>query len=289
MLLKNVHPYVRQVIVGEITARTEYDVFFKLKTPDSRLYYIIGGSGKIIVEGEEYAAESGTIVLFRGGTEYSWNPAPTSYIKYLAVNFDYTDDYSHISGSYHPVHAEMFAESALLATPAITDAKELDQPIVIPRSRIGESPFRALLMEYSMGGELSEHILSSMLKSLLLTIVREQRESGGELATATLAADVLKYLQENYSHQINYETLGAHFHMSPIYLNRVFRQHLRTSLHEYLLNYRISAASAMLRSSNATVKEIALSVGFTDVAHFSKSFKRITGHSPKSYRVGSFL
>jgi AraC-like DNA-binding protein len=55
------------------------------------------------------------------------------------------------------------------------------------------------------------------------------------------------------------------------------------------LNYRITAAAAMLRSESSTVKEIAHAVGFTDVAHFSKSFKRIMGHSPKSYRVGAFI
>ena len=135
-----------------------------------------------------------------------------------------------------------------------------------------------------MRGELSAPILSARLKLLILSIVRELRQSEAR-ATIGLAARILEYVQENYREQISYDTLGEHFHMSPIYLNRIFKKHLKVSLHEYLLNYRISAAETMLRSSGATVKEIAHSSGFADVSHFSKSFKRITGYSPKDYRT----
>lgn len=284
MLLSEMQPFVRHVVIGKISARNESDVFFKLKTPDCRLYLIVGGQGRMIIGGDVYEAKAGTVVLFRAGTEYSWNPEPSGYIEYIAVNFDYTDEYSYILRSYHPVHSELFSESSILKSPRFDDASELDTPIVIPHSSLGESRFRAALMEYSMGGELSSSILSAHLKLLILSIVREVRQSEAR-ATIGLAASILEYVQENYRDQISYETLGEHFHMSPIYLNRIFKKHLKASLHEYLLNYRISAAETMLRSSGATVKEVAHSSGFTDVAHFSKSFKRITGYSPKDYRT----
>ena len=284
MLLKNIDPFVRHVVLGKISAKTENDVFFKLKTPDTRLYCILGGRGKIIIDKEVHEAEAGTVVLFRGGTEYSWNPVPSSYIEYIAVNFDYTAEHSHIVRSYHPVHSELFLDESVLSSPHFEDATELDSPIVIPKSSVGEARFRALLMEYSMGGELSASILSSMLKSLLLTLVRESRQSVAK-ATISLASAILEYIQEHYRDEISYEALGEQFHMSPIYLNRIFKKHLKTSVHEYLLNYRINAAEAMLRSTSLAVKEIALAVGFADVSHFSKSFKRITGYSPKEYRT----
>ena len=284
MLLKDMEPFVRHVVNGRLNAKTENDVFFKLKTPDTRLYYILGGRGKMIIDKIPYEAEVGTVVLFRGGTEYSWNPVPSSYIEYIAVNFDYTHEHSHIVSSYHPIHSELFHDEAVLSSPDFEDAPETRQPMIIPASSIRESRFRALLMDYSMGGELSAPILSSMLKWLLLTVVRESRQKGAKAAIG-LVSGVLEYIRENYADEISYDTLGEHFHLSPIYLNRVFRKHLKTSIHEYLLKYRINAAEDMLRSTSLAVKEIAPAVGFADVAHFSKSFKRITGYSPRDYRT----
>lgn len=284
MLLSEMQPFVRHVVLSKMSAKNENDVFFKLKTPDCRLYFIVGGRGRMIIGENSYEVEAGTVVLFRAGTEYSWNPEPSGCIEYIAVNFDYTDDYSYILRSYHPVHSELFSEDSILQSPRFDDAPELKAPIIIPRFSQSVSQFRTILMEYSMRGELSAPILSARLKLLILSIVRELRQSEAR-ATIGLAARILEYVQENYREQISYDTLGEHFHMSPIYLNRIFKKHLRVSLHEYLLNYRISAAETMLRSSGAGVKEVAHSSGFTDVAHFSKSFKRITGYSPKDYRT----
>ena len=124
------------------------------------------------------------------------------------------------------------------------------------------------------------------LKALLVGIVREsrQRREGGTVGGIGLASQIVKYLQKNYMNQVDYEVLWQEFHMNPIYLNRVFKKYIKTSIHDYILGYRILMAMDMLRWSNASVNEIAQAVGFRDIPHFSKSFKRITGYSPKDYR-----
>lgn len=69
------------------------------------------------------------------------------------------------------------------------------------------------------------------------------------------------------------------------YLFKLFKKELGLSVQNYINQCRISKASAMLGSSNMTIKDIAYSVGYTDQLYFSKVFKKHLGVSPTDYRI----
>jgi AraC-like DNA-binding protein len=55
--------------------------------------------------------------------------------------------------------------------------------------------------------------------------------------------------------------------------------------HEHLLQLRVSRAQALLSDRHLTVSEVAYSVGFNDLSHFDRTFRRIVGRSPTEYRT----
>ena len=68
------------------------------------------------------------------------------------------------------------------------------------------------------------------------------------------------------------------------YLYRLFKEETGTSVIGYINQCRIRRACTMLSSSTAQVKDVALSVGFSDQLYFSKVFKKINGITPTEYR-----
>ena len=56
------------------------------------------------------------------------------------------------------------------------------------------------------------------------------------------------------------------------------------SPHEYLIEYRISQAKNMLKTTSLSISEIAEKVGYSDSLAFSKVFKNHIGISPKTFR-----
>lgn len=286
MLFKDISPFVRHAVMGTLSSQTVYDVFFKLRTIDCRLFWILGGDGEIQIEDRSYTLQKGTVILFNAGVSYAWRPQVGGSIDYIAINFDYTRAHTHLKTPYHPIHSEMFPEESLLGHELFSDAEELNVPVVLRTSALRESQFRQLVTEFFTGADYSEENLSAMLKMILIGIARELNVNR-ENATgsgAELTRQIIQYVQKNYKDPISYQTLGEVFHMSPIYMNRVFKRYLKMSLHEYLFHYRINIAMELLRSSNIPVKEIAQAVGFVDFPHFSKSFKKLTGRSPSVYR-----
>lgn len=286
MLLKDITPFVRQAVAGTMSSKNVDDVFFKLRSIDCRLFWISGGNGEIQIEDQHYPLQRGTVILFNAGVEYAWRPHIGSAIEYIAINFDYTWSHPHLKTPFHPAHADVFREESILMHEAFSDAEEMNRPIVLQTPAVRESQFRQLVSEFFTRAEYSEEILSAMLKTILISIARETRsdQKNAVGGGSELTRQIAQYVQKHYKDPISYQTLGEVFHMSPIYMNRVFKRYMKTSLHEYLFHYRINMAMELLRSSNIPVKEIAQAVGFADFPHFSKSFKKLTGRSPSVYR-----
>ena len=287
MLLREIEPFVRKALAGSLTVKNTQDVFFELQAPDSRLFYISSGEGEMIVEGTPHPLSAGTVILLYGGVRYTWCPRRDSALEYIAVNFDYTMKNSAITTSFHPMHSDEFCEEDILEVVDFIDAAVLNAPIIMNETAIRESQLRQLVTEYTIGGKYSVPLLSSMLKTIIINIVRELESVASHLSedSIILTQNVIKYIQKNYRDRISYDTLGEAFHLNPIYINRVFKRSTGSSLHAFILDYRINMAMELLRSSNIPTKDIATMVGFDDFPHFQKTFKRVTNKTPREYRL----
>jgi len=95
----------------------------------------------------------------------------------------------------------------------------------------------------------------------------------------------LVYLGRHYDQAISLEQLARQAHVSPSHLSFLFRSVLQTSFKPLLQWIRIQQARQMLLADQRQrITDVALMVGFADLSHFEKSFRRIVGQSPRDYR-----
>jgi transcriptional regulator GlxA family with amidase domain len=78
--------------------------------------------------------------------------------------------------------------------------------------------------------------------------------------------------------------LAAEAGVSPDHLNRLFHQEVGSSVRAYHQRRRVQQACAQLLDRRRALKEIADALGFGDVAHFHRSFRRVLGLTPGHYR-----
>ena len=98
----------------------------------------------------------------------------------------------------------------------------------------------------------------------------------------------LLYLGEHYAEPVSLDQLARQAHVSPSHLSFLFRSTLSTSFKPLLQRMRVDKAKELLGSgARHRITEVAMSVGFGDLSHFEKSFRRIVGQSPRDYRRGS--
>jgi AraC-like DNA-binding protein len=96
--------------------------------------------------------------------------------------------------------------------------------------------------------------------------------------------EICNEINERLAQASSLERFADKFGYSPSHLGRLFHKIVGISFSQYLTNARINQAKLMLRSSDITVNEISISLGYYDSGHFIKQFKRATGITPNTYR-----
>ncbi|MEM1181414.1 MAG: AraC family transcriptional regulator, partial [Acidobacteriota bacterium] len=96
---------------------------------------------------------------------------------------------------------------------------------------------------------------------------------------------VLALVERRYSEDIAVDDLAGEAQLSPSHFSRLFKRSLGQSPHQFLMSYRVEkAGEALLGDPARPIVQVALDAGFSDQAHFSRTFKRLVGLTPSAFR-----
>ncbi len=149
-----------------------------------------------------------------------------------------------------------------------------------------------LLPYPTLGGE---QLIKNYLEIFLINLLRDQTETmqGNDtfLPWAELSAkpieDVIAVLQSNLYHSLSIDDICAQTAYSKAYLFRIFKAKTGKTIMSYYLELKIKQAKQLLRENELSVREIAERLAFNTPDYFTKTFKRIVGLTPLSYKKRS--
>ena len=95
----------------------------------------------------------------------------------------------------------------------------------------------------------------------------------------------IQYICEHFSESITLQSVADHFFLSKEYFSFIFKQKTGFGFNEYLNQLRISQAMKLLENTNESIINIANKCGYSDSSYFTTVFKKISGISPKNYRI----
>ena len=93
-----------------------------------------------------------------------------------------------------------------------------------------------------------------------------------------------KYIKEHYAEPITLDVLATHLGLNKSYLCTIFKQATKDSFCTYTNKVRIEESKKLLRNTNQSMTDIALSVGFSSSSYFNTIFKKLEGKTPLEYR-----
>lgn len=93
----------------------------------------------------------------------------------------------------------------------------------------------------------------------------------------------MMYIRENHA-TFKLKDMSEHFHLNASYISRIFKETTHTTITETLMQIRLEKAQMLLETTNLSVSDICISIGYSDVTHFIRVFKRTTGLTPLQYR-----
>ncbi|MBN2486052.1 MAG: AraC family transcriptional regulator [Bacteroidales bacterium] len=104
---------------------------------------------------------------------------------------------------------------------------------------------------------------------------------------SNLIDNIIYFMRENIERKLTLEALSKQFNYSVSHLSAIFHASTGHSPIDYFIRLKIQKACQFLELTNMKVSQVHASLGFDDAAYFSRSFKKIMGVSPKTYRKNS--
>jgi YesN/AraC family two-component response regulator len=95
----------------------------------------------------------------------------------------------------------------------------------------------------------------------------------------------LAFIEAHLHTHLSLEKVAREAGMSKFHFCRQFKTAMGMSFREFLARRRIDRASVLLRDQKRTVTEVYLEVGFKDLSHFGRVFRRVTGQPPSRFRL----
>ncbi|MBE5869622.1 MAG: helix-turn-helix transcriptional regulator [Lachnospiraceae bacterium] len=297
-----INPFVRYI------AKTTYYMNMLVTARDCRLLYLLEGRGTFECEGRIYPLIPHTLLYYPYGIPYRISAEPDEKsMLFYTVNFDFTQDFAHITGPLSPCplsagqispelqipqHAEPIcreSQTQQFAGPIRGNTKEYDHQAILCSisgnlSPQGKAIFSKICylpnalwaencLQQIYSEEVRQNLCSHQLQSAYMSIIL--LELYRRVSTPALENPLCIRAKELIAQNLHYtnNTLAAFLNYHPYYLNDLFKKNTGITLHQYILRQRLARAYELIATTQMSIEEIALQCGFCSQSHLSHLFK----------------
>ena len=136
---------------------------------------------------------------------------------------------------------------------------------------------------YYWGVGVDEDIIKASIAALASSANKLATEQHITEGREERIVEIISFIKNDYEN-VTLDTLSEAFHLSTPYLSKYIREKSGLTFQELVRKERMRKARALLRETNQTIETIAAEVGYENVEHFNRLFKKNYGITPVQYR-----
>lgn len=163
-----------------------------------------------------------------------------------------------------------------------------EHPIYLPMSAPqGESVRDRMLYIANHSKASTLHLIGHLflfLDELIQASSARRSSSGGQLRDFYIQ-EAITYMEHNYQRELTVEELADVCKLNRSYFSKIFKESMGCPPQEFLIRMRLSKATEMMKTSSASIGDIAIRCGYPNQLHFSRAFKKRYGISPREWRL----
>lgn len=128
---------------------------------------------------------------------------------------------------------------------------------------------------------------ASELKQICIRMVRDYCQLVSNNATSgysPIVAKAIDYIHIHLSQNLSLQAIACELNVSKAYLSARFHHETGVPLTSYVISCRMDEAMRLLETGRKPIQDIALACGYSNLAYFSKTFRKEKHFSPSAYR-----
>lgn len=238
------------------------------------IYYLVSGERRYFIKDRTYQISTGDLVLINPNELHKTNEAGSPFHERILLNFNkeflngWNESDTYLSIFNHDVSVFSLAP--------------------LQQGKIHKL-LQKIINECDNRFEGFMDCSKALLTELLIEIFRYLHQTPRPIwdkanETSEKIFEVVRYLNDHYWESLTLKTIKDRFFISPYHFSRTFKRITGFNFIEYLNSVRTREAQKLLKETRLSVTEISEKVGFENLTHFGRVFKKITGVSPSTYR-----
>jgi AraC family transcriptional regulator, arabinose operon regulatory protein len=230
---------------------------------DHLLWYVMDGIGLMRLEGRAWDLRAGSSFVFPPGTQPHGTQDPDRRLVVFGMHFDVLD-----------AAGRCLAETTALLPP--------------PGHVVRDGAFFATLAQrcdasFRRGDELGA--LQSRIYLLAMVLhLREEALHPAPSAVDEALDEIIRALQREPGRRWSVDELAHRAHLSRAQFARRFRAATGLAPARFMIRARIERARQLIQETDMSLGQIALALGYDDVAFFSRQYRRYAGSPPSTLR-----
>ena len=133
------------------------------------------------------------------------------------------------------------------------------------------------------GVGIDADIIKASIAALTIAVNKIEELKGATECKDERLTEIVNYIQENYT-TVTLDDLSEKFFLTKPYLSKYIKEKSGETFGDILKKVRMKKACTMLKGSAMTVENVAESVGYQNVEHFNRLFKKMYNMTPIQYR-----
>jgi AraC-like DNA-binding protein len=224
--------------------------------------FVLAGRGEYTVNGQVYPLHAGSVFAYGPGVVHRIRSTDRNGLTKYFVDF------------HGSLAKRLLQQSPLQQT----------GPLHLGRTRWVEMIFDMMIAAGSEPRHIADtqcqHLLSLLLMRLASDIQASAQDASSSYETYLHCR---AYMQAHHATLQTVHEVASACHVDPAYLSRLIKRYAHEGAYHYLVRLKMQHAAELLLKEKLNIKSAAAAMGYTDVALFSKVFKRVHGVGPKGF------
>ncbi len=233
-------------------------------------HYIISGTGILMADGADGITQTYQVKSGQGFMIF-----PHQVTTYIADK--------HLPWEYTWIEFDGLRARELVMTAGLSQ----DAPIYRAHSHdLRETMLKEMLYIVQHADMAPFHLIGHLylfIDALTSSIATMKLSKGSRLRDFYIQ-EAVSYIEQNFQNDISVEDIADNCGLNRSYFSKIFRAAIGRTPQEFLLNYRMTKATELLKLTQLAVGDIGKAVGYENPLHFSRAFKNVYGTPPREWR-----